>query len=708
MGWTPPGERRVGGPGQQQDPSSAQPGPNDDTDVMPFAVVENIGAVAVPDAHTDAPSDEVGVDLGDVFADTPVAAAEETIELGAAFADVPAPAETTDTQLADVFSDAADPVSQIVADNAVTDNAVTDNTVTENTVVNGGDTNGDGVVDLGDVFAEEAVGETSGSPDVDLGDLFGTDAPATEPAGGLGDLFGDPGTATDVEPLTAAAPVSAPPAGSETRADEPVRRPATRGKRTVRLGDAPASSSTPVEAAPVEAAPIEAAPVAGTVDPAPFARLNSAVVSYFAYERLWPTVEAVLRVVQQDAGLQSLVTRFELTRDHDLDLRQKNELIERLRPAMAVSGVNVANPDDIGGVFRAAYDELLGISVLGQLWRDDEITEIMVDSWDRIVIERDGTLALTPLKFRDPNHAASIARELARRVSGRALSQRTPLVTAELPKARVTFAVGGVVRGGLSITMRKHRSLKNLDELLALGALNRDMADFLRDCVLVRAGVLVSGGTGTGKTTIINLLSSFIPDSERVVTIEDSFELQLANTFVVAMQTKESASADDELSVTMDDLMRNSLRMRPDRIIVGEIREASAAVTMLAAATTGHDGTMTTLHAPSPSVAVNERLADMLSQSRGVAPDMARRTVTGALQLVVQVTRGRHGGRYLSEISVIDRTGIAKDGLIVPEPIFLGEEDMRGQTRFRRVGTVRTETELGSRFASRDIGRWSA
>lgn len=557
---------------------------------------------------------------------------------------------------------------------------------------------------LGDLFAdtaEVAEDRTNGiDPDADLAHMFddaelGTqpETATSEPAVDLGDLFAD-APIEDVETRESASNVF--DSMARQSADDAPQPPGAqaapvlnrKARRAMRLGGdvATAAASTPPSA--------------------PQAPVYAVLEGYFDYERLWPEVEAVLGVVQQDPQLQGLVTRMELTRDLQQDARQREELIGHLRPALANSNVGILNPSDMEGVFGAVYDELLGISVLGKLWRDDSVTEIMVDSWDRVVIEREGRLEQTPLKFRSKHHAATIARELARRVSGRALSARTPLVTAELPQARVTFAVGNVVRGGISITMRKHRTLKTLDELLALGSLNQQMVEFLHDCVRGRAAILVSGGTGTGKTTIINLLSSFIPDTERVVTIEDAFELQLANTFVVALQTKESASADDEVSITMDDLMRNSLRMRPDRIIVGEIRESAAAVTMLAAATSGHEGTMTTIHAPTGAVAVNERLADMLAQSRNVSGEMARRTISSALQLVVQVTRGRRGQRYISEISVIDRTCILPEGAILPEPVFIGEESADGVIHFRRVGRVRPETEIGERLVARGITRW--
>lgn len=424
-------------------------------------------------------------------------------------------------------------------------------------------------------------------------------------------------------------------------------------------------------------------------------------------ERLWPMVDAVLAVVGSTASLQQLVARLELTREPEQDRRQHDTLMQQLMPKLGQSGVIIADPNDVPLVLDMAYDELIGVSVLGELWRDASITEIMVDGWDQITIESHGKLLKTPITFRNSDHANAVARSLALRVSDRAVSRSIPLVTAELPGARITFAYGSVVKSGLSITLRKFRDLLGLEDLRRLGALSDEMAAFLRDAVVARAGILVSGGTGTGKTTIVNLLSSFIPDTERVVTIEDAFELQLSNTHVVSLQTKEAASSDDQVSVKLGDLLRNTLRMRPDRIIVGEIREAEGAVVMLAAANTGHDGTMTTIHATTADLAVNERLVDLVRQDRNSTEEAVRRTIASAFELVVQVSRGKKGIRYISEIALCDRTCV-RDGIIDLVPIFVGEDRGDGTAVFREVNKVPSGSGLGVKLSDIGaLGRWS-
>ena len=429
---------------------------------------------------------------------------------------------------------------------------------------------------------------------------------------------------------------------------------------------------------------------------------------YRNFDQIWPIVEQLRNFVSADAPLQAKAKELVLTRDHDINERQKSEIVALLTKTLASRGGTSYQPEQMGPAIDLLYDEIVGVSVLGELWRDDNVTEIMVDRWDRVVVELNGRLSVTDVKFRDANHANDVARSLALRVSDRSVSQKLPLVTAELPQARVTFCYGPVVRGGLSITIRKFRPLLTLDSLLQRGSVNAELVELLKDLVTARATILVSGGTGTGKTTIINLLSSFIPDTERVITIEDAFELQLSNTHVVSLQTKEASSSDDQVSVTLSDLLRNTLRMRPDRIIVGEVREGEGALTMLAAANTGHDGTMTTIHANSPSMAVNERLTDLIRQTRATPDDVAKRTIASAFDVVVQVSRNSRGHRFISEVSVLEPTSIVA-GQIMPETVFSGEEQPDGTVIFKRSGKIRTDSRIGRKLAMSLInpGRWS-
>jgi pilus assembly protein CpaF len=386
---------------------------------------------------------------------------------------------------------------------------------------------------------------------------------------------------------------------------------------------------------------------------------------------LWPLVKKVLRAIQDDEKLNRLTGQFQLTRDRALDYRQYTEMSTLLWPKVsAAEGLSMVKPSQLTTVVELAYDELLGISVVGPFWRDDAVTEILIDGWDSISIERNGILYRTPLRFIDLTHAKEVARSLAQKVSDRALNPANPLVTAELPGARVTFAIDRVVKSGISVSMRKFPALMRMEHLVARGAVSPEMRDFLAACVHARANVLVSGGTGTGKTTFINALSESIPDTERVITIEDAYELTLRNTHWVAMQTKEASSADDEVRIDLPALLKNTLRMRPDRIIVGEIREAEGASVMLQAANTGHDGTMTTIHAQSADRALNFRLIGLIRTATNMPPEVAALEVSSAIDLVVQVTR-EHGVRYVSEVICCDPSDV-EGAMIRPHTIFRG------------------------------------
>lgn len=442
-------------------------------------------------------------------------------------------------------------------------------------------------------------------------------------------------------------------------------------------------------------------------DPAAIARaVQAAAARYANLEPIWPLVDRLLNLVEQFPELQALNRELVLTRDLRRDRAQRTELERRLLPRLVEARVNL-DPAVGPVVVDLTYDELLGISVLGPYWRDEQVADIFVDAWNRIAVEHSGLLWPTPLRFRDHEHALRVARNLAEKVSGRALTPENMLVAAELPGARLQFTYGRVARSGLTVVIRKHRPLLSIERLLETGALSAEMRDFLADAVVARANVLVSGGTGTGKTTIVNVLSRFIPDTERVITIEDSFELQLTNRFVVPLQTKEAASADDRIRVSQADLMRAALRMRPDRIIVGEVRDPAGAAVMLEAASTGHDGTMGTIHADDPSRALNFRLGSWLRTALGASPEVAAAEVANAVDVVVQVNRDHLGRRYISRIDEVDLSGVTGD-LIRTEELFRARPAPDQGIVFDRVGRLRPDTDLGRKLAAVGrLDRWS-
>lgn len=409
-------------------------------------------------------------------------------------------------------------------------------------------------------------------------------------------------------------------------------------------------------------------------------------------------VSAALLRAQEIPELSTAKAKFTLTRNIEESISQVNTFIEAVDLALANEPeFRTISPDLKNTILSVAYDEFVGISVLGTFWRDDDVTEILVDAWDSVSVEIKGRLYRTPITFNSLEHAKKVARRLAQTISDRELSTATPLVTAELPGARVTFAIDKVVKSEISISLRKFTRLLGMGELISVGALSSEMFEFLNSAVAARANVLVSGGTGTGKTTMINALSESIPENERVITIEDAYELKLANQHWVALQTKEAASGDDTVRVTLADLLTNTLRMRPDRIIVGEIRESEGASVMLQAANTGHDGTMTTIHANSADRAVNFRLAGLIRKSAVNMPaEVASAEVSSALDLVVHVSRER-GRRFIKTIAVVD-PGLLNGAEIAPLTIFEGELSAAGEVSFRKVNNIPSDSNLAMKL----------
>lgn len=426
------------------------------------------------------------------------------------------------------------------------------------------------------------------------------------------------------------------------------------------------------------------------------------------------SARAVLDVVAKDLNLRGEFDKYVLTRDRVVDSAQRMEFRKKVEPLLIGSAIGGRSASDLDRIFEMAYDEYIGISVVGDLWRDGDVDEIMINAWNNIYVERFGRIEQTTKRFRDQEHANSVARSLSQRISDRSVSPTNALPTAQLPRARVQFVWGSLAASGLAVTIRKFKDLLGMEALLARNSLSEQMRSFLEVAVESRATILVCGGTGTGKTTMINALSEYIPDSERVVTIEDSFELELSNRHVVPLQAKTRSSADDEVIYTQEDLMVASLRMRPDRIIVGEIREPSAAAVMLQAANTGHDGTMTTLHASSVNVALNNRMVSLLVRSgTGFADEVARLEVAQAIDLVVHIERHRLSGqRYIAEIACVDPLFVTHSA-ISPRTLFsgsmtIGHDGAAVEAEFIHPGRVPLGTTLAAKLleSGRDVSAW--
>ncbi|MGB0470107.1 MAG: CpaF family protein [Ilumatobacteraceae bacterium] len=300
----------------------------------------------------------------------------------------------------------------------------------------------------------------------------------------------------------------------------------------------------------------------------------------------------------------------------------------------------------------AVLDELLGYGPLQELLDRSEISEIMVNGHQQIFIERGGRLERTNRTFDSEEHLRAVIDRMVRS-SGRRVDQSSPMVDARLPDgSRLNVVLPPLAVDGPSITIRKFTAqhLTSRD-LVERGAVSIEAAAFLAHAVSQRRNIIVSGGTGTGKTTMLNVLSSHIARSERVVTVEDAVELQLEMPNIIRLESR-PANTEGAGAVTIRDLVRNSLRMRPDRIVVGEVRGAEA-LDMLQAMNTGHDGSLSTLHANNPRDAIR-RLETMVLLGGVDLPLRAiREQVASAVDLIVQLARGADGSRFVSSITEV-------------------------------------------------------
>ncbi len=325
-------------------------------------------------------------------------------------------------------------------------------------------------------------------------------------------------------------------------------------------------------------------------------------------------------------------------------------------------------------------DDILGFGPIQPLLDDPDVSEVMVNGPKKVYVEKKGQLIKTGVTF-DNNEG--VLRVIDRIILplGRRVDADSPTVDARLPDgSRVNAIIPPVAIDGASITIRKFRKDKlSMQQLVDLGSITASMSEFLKACVVSRLNIIVSGGTGSGKTTLLNVLSSLIPENERIVTIEDAAELQLQQEHVVRLETK-AASLEGKGQVTIRDLVRNSLRMRPDRIIVGECRGGET-LDMLQAMNTGHDGSLTTLHANTPRDALSRTETMVLMAGMDLPIKVIRQQVSAAIDVIVQQTRLKDGSRKVTAITEVagmegdtivltdifrfEQTGMGPDGKII-------------------------------------------
>ena len=375
--------------------------------------------------------------------------------------------------------------------------------------------------------------------------------------------------------------------------------------------------------------------------------------------------------------------------NRDVRLRLQTKIINNLDPRIDLSDVKAVRAnieehfnkflDEEGTVItrverqkmlESILDEILGFGPIQPLLNDDTITEVMVNGPFRVYTERKGKLTLTDVTFQNDEHVMRVIERIIAPI-GRRVDESKPFEDARLPDgSRVNIIIPPLALNGPVITIRKFPKYRIMvEDYVKFGTATAEMLEFLRACVEARLNIFISGGTGSGKTTLLNIMSGFIPEDERIITIEDAAELRLVQDHVVRLESR-AANIEGKGAVTIMDLVKNSLRMRPERIVVGEIRGGEA-LSMLQAMNTGHDGSLSTGHANSPRDMIS-RIETMCLMSGVDLPSRAvREQIASALDLIVQISRLKDGSRKITHITEVQ--GMEGEAVVLQD-VFIFEQ----------------------------------
>lgn len=390
-----------------------------------------------------------------------------------------------------------------------------------------------------------------------------------------------------------------------------------------------------------------------------------------------------LKTKIQSRVIEELDIDFNEISDQNEEVKQKIELI--VSKHIEEESLNMTN-NQKKKIKEELLNEIIGFGPITGLLADSDVTEIMVNGPDHVYIEKHGKLVLTDAKFKNDNHVLHVIKKIVAPI-GRRIDESSPMVDARLPNgSRVNAIIPPLAIDGPSITIRKFAEDPfKAEDLVGFGTMTSKMAELIKYCVEGRLNIVVSGGTGSGKTTTLNVLSSFIPEDERIVTIEDAAELQLFQEHVVRLETR-PANVEGKGEITIRDLVKNSLRMRPDRIIVGEVRSGEA-LDMLQAMNTGHDGSLTTGHANSPRDMLSRIETMVLMSGMNLPVKAIRDQVASAIDVIIQQSRLMDGSRKITYITEVQ--GMEGD-VIILQDIYKFEQrglDSKGKVKGEFVPT---------------------
>ena len=378
-----------------------------------------------------------------------------------------------------------------------------------------------------------------------------------------------------------------------------------------------------------------------------------------------------------------------------LDSMERHVLTQEIRKltelVLAQDHINLPlNQEERERLFREIVDEILGLGPLEPLMQDPAVADILVNTYRQIYVERHGKLYLTDARFKDEPHLRKIIDRIVSAV-GRRIDESCPMVDARLADgSRVNAIIPPLAIDGAMLSIRRFAvDPLELEDLISLKSLTKEIGQLFEAIVKARLNVLISGGTGTGKTTLLNVLSRFIPEGERIITIEDSAELQLKQAHVIRLETR-PANIEGKGEITQRDLVKNTLRMRPDRIVVGEVRGAEV-LDMLQAMNTGHDGSLTTIHANSSRDALLRLETLVAISGLNIPTEAIRRYISSALDVIIQSARMVDGSRKivnLQEIAGMEGNIITMQEIFSFEQTGIDEKTKRVKGRFRMTGIV--------------------